>query len=520
MCGIAGFSLTEGSKINARELANALLTSIETRGNMASGYAWAKADGQHGDYRQAIGGSQLPLKGLPRNARTVILHTRFTTHGPASDNRNNHPVQSPDGTIMLTHNGVIWNEHSLRYAELKDVRTELPVVDTSVIPALLQVRGIEGLTALQGDAAIAWLDTSTADTLHLARLQSSPVAYTWLLDGSFVYASTAAHLFYALDALDLLWVGSYPDPFQTMDELDYFQIDSGNAKFSVLAPIRTYNYASGAYGSAWRNATSGGHGHGTANQGFSGSGVTTVAQRALEAAKKPISKSGANFLDEYDYDAEADEWYERETGMVVTDEEMNNITDPSNKEYRWNGKVVSQTERSMQIDEIVGEAVLDEKTERYVWTVGGAKVVWSDSLQTIVPLADVDRLELENSARVIPMVLHVEEDDNAVDGEMSTLDRFYTMDHDGDYQGYRSFQAFVHALVWHAGLSGGAYSDQLGAEGAEKWVEHFQDAGFVLDDTLMSYVQFPDMTFDHDDDYQGGLGFIRSGAALLERLAA
>jgi hypothetical protein len=513
MCGIAGFSLVPNSKINARELANALLTSIESRGNMASGYAWAKADGQHGDYRQAVGGSQLPLKELPRNAKTVILHTRFTTHGPASDNRNNHPVTSPDGKIMLTHNGVIWNEQSLRAMELKEIRSQLPMVDTSVIPALLQVRGLDGLKELQGDAAIAWLDTDTKDVLHLARLQSSPVAYAWLIDGSFVYASTAAHLFYALDSLDLFWIGAYPQPFATMDELDYFKITGGSVQFEKLPAIRTYTPQYYARGERWRDATSGGH----------ESKSSTTTQRAIGTGKTSGSEAAKDFLEGYDYDAQAEEWYDKNTGQTV-------CTKTGKDEYIWNGKVVKQTSVERRIDEVIGTGEKDPKTDRYIWKVGGVDVVWSDVLQNIVPLTEVDEMEKDAGIRahIEPMALFSDDPEEELDfqdmikgdGKMSEEDRFYTMDHDGDYQGYRTFQAWFHALVWHAGLTGGAYEGQLGAMGEEKWIEHFQDTGFVLGDTLVSYVAFPEMTFEHDDDYDGGLGFVRSGAALLERLMA
>jgi len=39
MCGIGGFSLVEGSRVNARKLSHALLSGLEKRGNQASGYA-------------------------------------------------------------------------------------------------------------------------------------------------------------------------------------------------------------------------------------------------------------------------------------------------------------------------------------------------------------------------------------------------------------------------------------------------------------------------------------------------
>jgi hypothetical protein len=152
-------------------------------------------------YKAAVPGSQLPLAELPRNAGTVILHTRYYTQGHPSDNRNNHPVISPKGDIALVHNGVISNDD--------DFRTrwpDLPQVDSAVIPAIIETDGIFGTSALAGYAAIAWLDASdptAADVLNIARLDSSPVVYTWLYDGSFVWASTMAILLRALGTLDL-----------------------------------------------------------------------------------------------------------------------------------------------------------------------------------------------------------------------------------------------------------------------------------------------------------------------------
>jgi hypothetical protein len=54
---------------------------------------------------------------------------------------------------------------------------------------------------MSGYAAIAWLDATdptATDVLNIARLETSPVVYTWLEDGSFVWASTIAILTKAL----------------------------------------------------------------------------------------------------------------------------------------------------------------------------------------------------------------------------------------------------------------------------------------------------------------------------------
>lgn len=236
MCGIAGFSLSERSTVNARELAHNLLSEIQWRGNMASGFAFSDDKGKIGYYKAAVTGGQLPLKGLPRSAKTVILHTRLTTHGSEHVNENNHPVISPDNKIALTHNGVIWNEQEVRHDALIGVK--LPEVDTSVIGALIQYYGLEGVGELSGDAAIAWLESGKADELNVARLESSPLAYTWLLDGSFVYASTPVLLMNALDAAQLEFGAVF-----VMDERVYFKVINGIIReFERTPELKAYNY--------------------------------------------------------------------------------------------------------------------------------------------------------------------------------------------------------------------------------------------------------------------------------------
>lgn len=257
MCGIAGFSLSPNSNIKVRQLANALLTSIEDRGYMASGFAWQK-DKSMGVYKQAVTGSALPLKALPKQSRNVILHTRLATHGSVEDNRNNHPVMSPSNDIALVHNGVIYNHQSVR----KHVTGKLPDVDTSVISAVLEQKGVESLDLLDGDAAIAWFDRKDSDTLHLARYQHSPLVMCQVEDGSFIFASTEALLWKALIQLNLM-----PTWMETAKELEYYTIRKGIVTSKSMLPEPqyqdTYNYGyyrhqtAGAkgvsYSSAWAN---------------------------------------------------------------------------------------------------------------------------------------------------------------------------------------------------------------------------------------------------------------------------
>lgn len=264
MCGIAGFSLSKHSKVNARALSHNLLAQIEYRGNMAAGFAYAKPDRDFEIYKEPVAGGNLKLHGLPRNAKTVILHTRLATQGTVEHSPNNHPVLSPDGNIALTHNGVIYNDYSLRHEELKEYA--LAEVDSAVIPALLQIGGLAKLKELAGYAAISWLENGSANRLHIARLEDAPVAYTSLLDGSFVYASTPALLAAALELTGLEYGG-----IRLMYERDYFIVQDGIVMLDDVSP-KLEGASSFTWGQTqtFKELTSGNHGSATAGSEYSG----------------------------------------------------------------------------------------------------------------------------------------------------------------------------------------------------------------------------------------------------------
>lgn len=215
MCGIGGFSLSKKSSINPRKLSNALLNELEIRGNQASGFGFQTLT-QQGAFKLDKRGSQLPLGELPKSTRSAILHTRYATHGSLQDMRNNHPISSPDGSIDLVHNGVIYN-HDLIRTEI-DPADQLPDVDTSVVPAILEKfeRNYDKLNMLDGDAALAWLDRNDIGTLRVARVSHSPLYIGQLKDGSFVFASTQDILERALKRLGLKLVYGEKVPERTL----------------------------------------------------------------------------------------------------------------------------------------------------------------------------------------------------------------------------------------------------------------------------------------------------------------
>lgn len=325
------------SSVNTRELAHNLLVAIENRGTHSSGFSYVKGMMTQ-VYKRAVPGSQLSLGDLPRRADAAILHTRFATQGSAKDNRNNHPILSPQGHIALVHNGVISNDYDFRGTDVGEF-DGLPAVDTAVIPALIERDGVkDGTSVLEGYAAISWLDSRDKDSrLHLARLDYSPVAFTWLLDGSYVFASTVPLLAGAL-ALSGLDHGHIFE----MPEEDYVQVVGGvimehQDDIKMLPDMWSQSY--------FGRSTAGGHGTTIGSESSTGRARTSYG----------IGSSFGNiaFDDDSDDDSPGDEYeYNPETGLYDKISEWD-------KDYRNQSRVTTDPDEAM--------AFAPESNRRQVW---------------------------------------------------------------------------------------------------------------------------------------------------------
>lgn len=191
MCGIAGFSVARNHKLDARVLSEALLEQIVTRGYDATGMAWTDADGNVWYHKIDVDALEFIDDGLERldaDAKTVILHTRWATKGNTKIEENNHPIIR--NGIAGVHNGVITNDDEVFDLLNAD---RLGQVDSEAAFALIEESGMhptESLTLLDGRVALAWIRTEDADTLHLARWRTSPLAIGQSRMGTFVFAST------------------------------------------------------------------------------------------------------------------------------------------------------------------------------------------------------------------------------------------------------------------------------------------------------------------------------------------
>jgi glucosamine--fructose-6-phosphate aminotransferase (isomerizing) len=172
MCGIVGY-------IGRQEAAPVVLeglTRLEHRGYDSAGVAVLGGRGirvakQAGRVRD-LGGA------LPKRfaGATGIGHTRWATHGPATD-ANAHPHTDEAGRVAVVHNGIIDNSAALR-SELADAGVTLASdTDTEVLAHLVarsEADTLEGkvrdaLGAVVGTYGLAVLHADFPDRIVVAR---------------------------------------------------------------------------------------------------------------------------------------------------------------------------------------------------------------------------------------------------------------------------------------------------------------------------------------------------------------
>lgn len=146
------------------------------------------------------------LESVPCQSLSGIVHTRAGTQGSEKDNNNNHPIVVPrpngDGHIVGVHNGIIVNDAQVfrNYPEAERIAE----VDSEAIFQLLAIHGEPGKlhTDLDGDAAIAWLDTDDHLRVNIAMLGGRPchIAPVWDVNEfqGWVFASEATSIKTAL----------------------------------------------------------------------------------------------------------------------------------------------------------------------------------------------------------------------------------------------------------------------------------------------------------------------------------
>lgn len=136
MCGVFGFIGGGESGPNVKVLERVAKVT-ESRGVDAFGFAWLDRNGRLRSYKKTGRISDhIGLLSMAADARAMIGHCRYATHGDPANNLNNHPHPCDGGWIV--HNGVVAD-----HERINDLRGLLPVTecDSETLAMLIETTG-------------------------------------------------------------------------------------------------------------------------------------------------------------------------------------------------------------------------------------------------------------------------------------------------------------------------------------------------------------------------------------------
>lgn len=183
-----------------------LASESEARGTDATGIAY-NVGKQLCIHKRPIPGHKLQIR-VRDDTVAVMGHTRITTQGRASRNRNNHPFPGRVGKtpFVLAHNGALFNDKQLRRTlELPKTKIE---TDTYIAVQLLEKKKTLDFNSLrymaeQVEGSFTFTVLDGANNLYIVKGDSPLCLYWFPEQGLYLYNSTEEILNRALRRLPL-----------------------------------------------------------------------------------------------------------------------------------------------------------------------------------------------------------------------------------------------------------------------------------------------------------------------------
>ncbi len=231
MCGIVGY-------VGPRRIVPVVLEGLrrlEYRGYDSAGIVYLQ-DGRLVKYRAA--GKLAQLEAIIDEALLVpshigLGHTRWATHG-APITENAHPHSDCTGNLVVVHNGIIENYHSLREELMSRGHRFSSETDTEVLAHLIEeylavagdlVQAIrQALERVEGSYALGVLWTGWPDTLIAVRNQSPLVLGIDENGGSFLASDIPALLPFTKQ---VVFLDDREMAVLTADERRFYSLTSG-----------------------------------------------------------------------------------------------------------------------------------------------------------------------------------------------------------------------------------------------------------------------------------------------------
>ena len=198
-----------GSKQKSRIL-SVLAAECEERGTDATGIAYCTG-GHLSIYKRPAAAHRLRFR-IPEDSKVIMGHTRMTTQGKASKNRNNHPFlgKAAGVTFALAHNGILYNDKYLRRSHaLPQTRIE---TDSYIAVQLLQQKNALDFSSLkymaeQVEGTFTFTVLDEQENLYFVKGDNPLCLYHYPRNGVYLYASTEDIL---KRALQRLWLPLEP----------------------------------------------------------------------------------------------------------------------------------------------------------------------------------------------------------------------------------------------------------------------------------------------------------------------